>query len=287
MERTAMAIRLARWLADQNLRQADRKRIPEVAQDRLHVVASLRDADAGLGETGPRGVTTSSLLAIAQGYAGDSGFVDWARRVLRGGEPNKDLAAALVRLVDRVTELREAENLRFGQALADQHAMSDAASGLVTVEQMLDQVVRVCQAIKQVLAGSDSRDWWSQRAQARREEIRAEFSWLDVDNTVVLAGPGGEIQWWTFGGAGANASLSQALSEIIGGRVSSDSLALSFGTSVTMDAVESALQQLRQRDSGQMRPRVEGEAVDGLKFPRAAVLSARREAVVDTSHQIS
>lgn len=108
MERAAMAIRLARWLADQN---------------------------AG------NHAATSSLVAIAQGYAGDGGFVDWARQVLRGGEPNKDLAAAFVRLVDRVTELREAENLRFGQAVADQHAAGDASSGLIPVEQMLDQVV--------------------------------------------------------------------------------------------------------------------------------------------------
>ncbi|MCY2987239.1 MAG: DEAD/DEAH box helicase [Planctomycetota bacterium] len=151
---------------------------------------------------------------------------------------------------------------------------------------------RVCQAIKQVLAGSGSRDCWSQRTQARMEEIRAEFSWLDAGNTVVLARTHGEIQWWTFGGAGANASLSQALSEIIGSRVSSDSLALSFGTLVTMDAVESALQQLRQRDPGQMRPRVEDEAVDGLKFseslPRelAVNMLQNRLADVDALHRV-
>src|SRR5205823_2212498 len=104
IERVAMAIRLARWLADQN---AGCQAIP------------------------------SNLLAIARDYAGDGGFVDWARQVLRGGEPNKDLAAAFVRLVDRVTELREAENLRFGRAVSDQRAAGDAASGLIPIEQML------------------------------------------------------------------------------------------------------------------------------------------------------
>jgi hypothetical protein len=118
MERAAMAIRLARWLADQT-------------------------------EGNP--AATSDLLSIAQGYAGDGGFVDWARQVLRGGEPNKDLAAAYVRLVDRVTELREAENLRFGQAVADQHAAGDASSGLIPVEQMLDQVVAKAAAKAPVL----------------------------------------------------------------------------------------------------------------------------------------
>ena len=57
--------------------------------------------------------------------------MDWARQVLRGGEPNKNLAAAFVRLVDRITELREAENLRFGQALLEQRAMGDVAWGLI------------------------------------------------------------------------------------------------------------------------------------------------------------
>ena len=87
MERVAMAIRLARWLADQNA-------------------------------TGTRRSRRACWL-WPRGMPATAGFVDWARQVLRGGEPNKDLAAAFVRLVDRVTELREAENLRFGQALVE------------------------------------------------------------------------------------------------------------------------------------------------------------------------
>ena len=108
IERLAMAVRVARWLADQNARPQGRP---------------------------------SSLLAAAQHYAADGGFVDWARQVLRGGEPNQDLAAAYVRLVDRVTELREAQNQAFGQALVDERARGDVASGLIPVEQLIDQVV--------------------------------------------------------------------------------------------------------------------------------------------------
>jgi hypothetical protein len=108
MERVEMAIRLARWLADQ---------------------------------TAASHAKSASLLAIAQQYARDGGYVDWARQVLRGGEPNKDLAGAFVRLVDRITELREVENQQFGRALAEQRAMGDAAAGLIPVEQMLDRIV--------------------------------------------------------------------------------------------------------------------------------------------------
>jgi hypothetical protein len=108
IERVTMAVRLARWLADQNA-----------------------------GNSGK----SADLLSIAKAYAGDMGFVDWARQVLRGGEPNKNLATAFVRLVDRITELREAENLRFGKALLDQGAKAEAESGLIPVEQIIDQVI--------------------------------------------------------------------------------------------------------------------------------------------------
>ncbi len=118
MERAAMAIRLARWLAGRN--------------------TGIHPA-------------TGSLAALAQRYSVDGAMVDWARRVLRGGEPNKELAAALVRLVDRVTELREDENLRFGQALAAEHAAGDAAVGVVPVEQLLERIVAPAARIGPVL----------------------------------------------------------------------------------------------------------------------------------------
>lgn len=146
---------------------------------------------------------------------------------------------------------------------------------------------RVCQAIKQVLADNDGRAWWSQRAQGRMMEIRAEFAWLDADTTVVLAGPDGEIEWWTFGGAGANASLSQALSETTASRVSGDSLSLSLGSSMTMDSIEIALKNLRRCDPEAMRPCVEEKAVDGLKFseslPREVAVNMLQNRLADTA----
>jgi len=45
-----------------------------------------------------------------------------------------------------------------------------------------------------------------------------------------------------------------------------DSLAVTFESSVTMNAVEAALQELRRRVPEEMRPAVADEAVDGLKF---------------------
>ena len=39
------------------------KKVRRVVRDRPHVAVSLRDADAGVGETGPRGVGTRFLPA--------------------------------------------------------------------------------------------------------------------------------------------------------------------------------------------------------------------------------
>ena len=108
MDRVAMAIRLARWLAEQSTAPSDK---------------------------------ASSLSALARSYAADGGYVDWARQVLRGGEANKDLARAFARLVERVTEIREAENLCFAKALVEQQASGDVGSGLIPVERIIEQVV--------------------------------------------------------------------------------------------------------------------------------------------------
>lgn len=118
-------------------------------------------------------------------------------------------------------------------------------------------------------------------------EIRAEFAWLDADPTVVLAGPDGEIRWWTFGGAGANASLSQTLSEITRDPVTSDSFAVAFAATATVDVVETALRELRHRAPEEMRPAVAADAIDGLKFseslPRDLALRMLQTRLLDVA----
>lgn len=119
LERLRMAIRLARWLANRN---------------------------------GVTALPTTSLSLLASSYAADSGFVDWARQVLRGGEPNKELAAAYVRLVDRVTELRETENRQFAAALQESKGHGSTEAGLISVERVVDQILAKVAAEVPVLA---------------------------------------------------------------------------------------------------------------------------------------
>jgi hypothetical protein len=118
IERAAMALRLARWLGD---RRSDETSVPV------------------------------GITSLAQRYAANSGFVDWARQVLRGGEPNKNLAEAYVHVVNHVTEHREEENRRFGHALAERRAEGAVAERVIPVEQLIEQVVAKAAEIVPVL----------------------------------------------------------------------------------------------------------------------------------------
>jgi ATP-dependent Lhr-like helicase len=97
-------------------------------------------------------------------------------------------------------------------------------------------------------------------------EIRAPFAWLDGDRTVILCGPDGDLQWWTFAGAGANATLAKTLSDATQRCVDHDSFTLGFGTDVLAADVERALHRLRGQSLDEMRPAVEERAIEGLKF---------------------
>ncbi|PAY16344.1 ATP-dependent helicase [Rhodopirellula sp. SM50] len=122
------------------------------------------------------------------------------------------------------------------------------------------------QSIKRLLAGDATRDWWSRRASEYLGEIRHEYAWLHPESTVVVQSAGGECQWWTFGGSGANATLASELSIEIGKQVRHDSFALKFDHSLKLQDAENAIQAILERDASEMRPPVEESAIDGLKF---------------------
>jgi ATP-dependent Lhr-like helicase len=125
---------------------------------------------------------------------------------------------------------------------------------------------RLCQAIRRVLAIDDDRELWSRRACQQLEEIRNEFAWLPADDTTVVLGSNGEAEWWTFGGAGANATLAHELSQTTESQVTCDSFTVSFESRVSSNTIELALHNLRSRDVEEMHPAVEEQAIEGLKF---------------------
>jgi hypothetical protein len=83
----------------------------------------------------------ASLAEAARGYLDQGGFVDWARSVLRAGDPVRGLSEGYARLLSRVAERREAQNRRFAELLRDQSAAGGQAVDPLPVERILDEVV--------------------------------------------------------------------------------------------------------------------------------------------------
>jgi ATP-dependent helicase Lhr and Lhr-like helicase len=154
---------------------------------------------------------------------------------------------------------------------------------------------RLCQAIRNVLGADDNREWWSHRARQQISEVRQEFAWLDDDGTAVVRSESGEAVWWTFAGVKANATLACQLSRTVKNRVTYDSFTVTFEPHLSFDVIGQALDELRARDARKMRPAVEEQAIDGLKFSECLphnlavhILEARLcdpAAVKDAVHQ--
>lgn len=125
---------------------------------------------------------------------------------------------------------------------------------------------QLAQAIKYVLATEHVSPRWSLRAVERLAEIRYEFSWLTGESSVVLAGRGGDLEWWTFGGNRANATLANSLAQETGVQVQSDSFRLKCNFELKLQVAERAITAIRQQDVAALLPAIEEAAVEGLKF---------------------
>jgi hypothetical protein len=115
LERVEMALRLARWLE-------------------------------GASPAAPR-----SLGEAARDYLAQASFVDWARSVLRAGDPVRELSEGYARLVEQVAVRRQEQNRCFAELLRDQTAAAGQPSDLVPVERVLDEVVAPLAALAPVL----------------------------------------------------------------------------------------------------------------------------------------
>lgn len=116
VDQVAMAARLVRWLR----------------------------AEAGIAEAG-------SLAAAATAYARSGAFVDWARNVLRGGEPVSGLSAAYGELLTAVSAACERRSRRFGQLLAGWGEHGGQGAEVLPIEGVLDRVVAPLAALAPVL----------------------------------------------------------------------------------------------------------------------------------------
>lgn len=120
---------------------------------------------------------------------------------------------------------------------------------------------RVCQSIRNVLAGKELETRWSQRATARIAELRNEHPWVDGETTSVVRQPSGEFHWWTFGGGAVNALLKEHLRVTTGTR--SDNLAIRFPATSTVEEIED---QIGALTAEAVLPVPNEEAIKNLKF---------------------
>lgn len=125
---------------------------------------------------------------------------------------------------------------------------------------------RLSQAIKQLLAGDEPRDWWSQRARDQMAVVRERFVWLDADGSIVLTDSAGESEWWTFAGMAANACVAPALSQASQSKVSFDSFTVRFEPHVSMRDIAQTIKSLQSQDAAGLLPNIEDAALEGLKF---------------------
>src|SRR5262249_45739254 len=81
------------------------------------------------------------LAKAARDYLDQGSFVDWARSVLRAGDPVRCLSEGYARLLERVASRREGQNRSFAELLRDQVGAGSTAPDPVPVERILDEVV--------------------------------------------------------------------------------------------------------------------------------------------------
>lgn len=81
----------------------------------------------------------------------EGGFVEWARLTLRAGDPVRELSSAYTRVFQAVSEIREAEAHGFAKLLASWTAAGSSSPELLTVEQVIQEVVTPLASSKPVL----------------------------------------------------------------------------------------------------------------------------------------
>ena len=121
------------------------------------------------------------------------------------------------------------------------------------------------QSIFQVLTDATDRPWWSQRAKTTLQVLRAEFSELQQGSTLLEHSRQG-FTWWTFAGAGANASLAPTIAAATGLEPRVESFCIRFKGESTTKALSEAIDTARAMPMDQLRPTIDPDALQGLKF---------------------
>jgi ATP-dependent helicase Lhr and Lhr-like helicase len=131
---------------------------------------------------------------------------------------------------------------------------------------------RLCRSIRKILAADDHAPFWSSRATAALEDLRAEYSWASPEATSIVRHPNGDVRWWTFGGGIANAMLGDHLRVWVDARA--DNLSIKFPATSTLDSVMEWISGIRADD---VRPVVNPTIIENMKFTECLSLELAAE----------
>jgi ATP-dependent Lhr-like helicase len=123
---------------------------------------------------------------------------------------------------------------------------------------------RVCQAVRETLAGDEGEPEWSRRAATRIGELREDFPWVRLDSTALVRHPHGEVCWWTFAGGVANTILAQQLRRL--GETKADNVSITIEGDPHLDEVREHLGTLSAHETTAMP---DPRAIEDLKFSEA------------------
>ena len=85
----------------------------------------------------------------------------------------------------------------------------------------------LCQAMRDVLVSGGGDPWWSERAQTKLAELRDEHAFLAHSDSPLVPDASG-LRLWNFAGGAANNVLASVLQAMVGERVTSSNIAISF-----------------------------------------------------------
>ncbi len=142
----------------------------------------------------------------------------------------------------------------------------------------------LCQAIRRVLTGTDPAGTLSNRTKTQLAAVRADYAWLDADQTVVRRDAVG-VAWWTFAGLRANAAMADFFRRRGVGATKADNFRVHFEGSLATPGLADSLRELSSADPSAMRTPIEEKTIDGLKFseclPRPLAVKELEERLTD------
>jgi ATP-dependent Lhr-like helicase len=127
---------------------------------------------------------------------------------------------------------------------------------------------QISRAMREVVLGSNPGVQLTRRAESALAEARAELAPLaDSEGTVVVRDRTGDLRWWTWAGAGANATLHATLRGLVDPFQRVDNLSLRLRPDLTMPELRTAVTAAQDRPLA--APAITDEALAGLRFATA------------------